>query len=457
MYLILISYCHECGPLVVRTCAVLDRISPHCMYALPPITGVPASCKDSTLPSHGDWTRSAAGSHRPPWSFKGLAVSVDVGVDEADREPVVSFEVSAGQATRAGPQGGVLITMLYVTLARSLAFLSRDTVADQAVCFHRPGRVHTSAAVVRSIVHYRPGTRTRPLEADSYLYPSRQRTSSPGLAKLLMPFPLGGHHGGGGGLGLRDELDCLVEGGYGAQGGLIVGGGGGLQQDEGVGGVLLAEGPGLVVGGPEQACGGRGLEAQGGRAVGLEEGEQLRGQLEQLVGGAGGGVVEGDAGDGLAGEHDGLWWRVVVLKRGGQAGRACGIEDGRPTGWRCRDAGTQAPGYLGATVCQSANPCKRGFDPLQMDFQGRSASARLLGRAREAWRAGGGVNPGGWRMARAERGDGLFTWTTSPLSLPARPLGAGGGGGLEGCSLQERGHMSCRVSPAQIRNLTGQA
>lgn len=45
----------------------------------------------------------------------------------------MSVQGSAGQATNAGTQGGVLIAMLDVTLARSLAFLSRDTVADQAV------------------------------------------------------------------------------------------------------------------------------------------------------------------------------------------------------------------------------------------------------------------------------------------------------------------------------------
>lgn len=135
-----------------------------------------------------------------------------------------------------------------------------------------------------------------------------------------MPFALRSHHGSGGGLGLGDELDRLVEGCDGAQGSRFLAGAGarGLQQDEGVGCILLAEGPGLVVGRLEQARGERGFEAQRRRVVGLEEGEQLRGQLEQLVGRGRWRVVEGDAGDGLAGEHGGESGQLqccVVLSR----------------------------------------------------------------------------------------------------------------------------------------------
>lgn len=147
-----------------------------------------------------------------------------------------------------------------------------------------------------------------------------------------MPFPLGGHDGCRGGCGLGDELDGVVEGCDGAHGGGGRGAGG-LQQDEGVGRVLLAEGPGLVVGGPEQAGGGRGLEAQDGRAVGLEEGEQLRGQLEQPVGGGRRGVVEGDAGDGLAGEHGG--W-MAESRQGNALLLFWGSSSMGEHGWDCK-------------------------------------------------------------------------------------------------------------------------
>lgn len=115
---------------------------------------------------------------------------------------------------------------------------------------------------------------------------------SPRLSEPLMPLPFGSDDGGGRGLGLGNQLDGFVDGSDGVQG---VGVGGGPEQDQGVGGVLLAQGPGPVVGGPQEPCGRGRLEAQGGRVLRLEEGEELGGQLEELVARSGGRVVEGDA------------------------------------------------------------------------------------------------------------------------------------------------------------------
>lgn len=61
---------------------------------------------------------------------------------------------------------------------------------------------------------------------------------------------------------------------------------GGLEQDQGVGGVLLAKGPGLLVGWVAEEAGGRcrfELERLWG-IVGFEEGEELGGQFEKFVG-----------------------------------------------------------------------------------------------------------------------------------------------------------------------------
>lgn len=130
--------------------------------------------------------------------------------------------------------------------------------------------------------------------------PARQ-ARSPRPPEPLVPLPLGRDDGRGSGLGLGHQLDGLVGGGDGVEG--LACGAAGAEQDQGVGGVLLAQGPGPAVGGPEEPRGRGGLEAQGGRAGGLEEGEELRGQLEELVARADGRVVEGDALGVLDGEH----------------------------------------------------------------------------------------------------------------------------------------------------------
>lgn len=103
---------------------------------------------------------------------------------------------------------------------------------------------------------------------------------SPRLPEAFVPLAPRGDGRGDGVLGLGDQLDSLVDGGDGVEGGVI----GRPKEDEGVGGVLLAQRPGLVVGRVADEAGGRGgLQAEGGGRVGLEEGEELRGQLEELV------------------------------------------------------------------------------------------------------------------------------------------------------------------------------
>lgn len=120
----------------------------------------------------------------------------------------------------------------------------------------------------------------------SVLFGSSPRSKSPCLAKPFMPLAPGGNGGGGRVLGLGHQLDGLVEGGDGAEGGRRRRGprGVGAEEYEGVGGVLLAQRPRLVQGGrAEEAGGGGGLEAEGGGVGGLEEGEELGGQFEEFV------------------------------------------------------------------------------------------------------------------------------------------------------------------------------
>lgn len=142
----------------------------------------------------------------------------------------------------------------------------------------------------------------------------KKKPSSPRPPEPLVPLPPGGHDGRGGGLGLGNELDRLVDGGEGVEDLLLLlpgalalaDAGTGTEQDQGVGSVLLAKGPDPAIGGPEEGGGRGGLEAQGGGRLGvavgrLEEGEELWRQLEELVACGGGAVVEGDAPVGLLG------------------------------------------------------------------------------------------------------------------------------------------------------------
>lgn len=102
---------------------------------------------------------------------------------------------------------------------------------------------------------------------------------SPRLSKTFVPLAPRGDSGSSGILGLWHQLDSLVDGGDGVER-LGVGG---VEEDEGVGSIFLAQRPGFVVGSAEEAGGRGGFETERGGVVGLEEGEKVGGQLEQLV------------------------------------------------------------------------------------------------------------------------------------------------------------------------------
>lgn len=81
---------------------------------------------------------------------------------------------------------------------------------------------------------------------------------------------------------------------------------------------------------------------------------------------------------------------------------------------------TQAPGYLALLYAQSANPCKRGFDPCKWIF-----------RADRVWERGrggrGGVNPGNTTAERLwfvyiDRPVQPHTAFSVPLCVSARAL-----------------------------------
>lgn len=98
-----------------------------------------------------------------------------------------------------------------------------------------------------------------------------------------MPLPLGRDLGRHRAVCFRNQLDSLVKGGDGVQAAAAASG---LEEDQGVGGILLAERPGLLVGWVAEQAGGRGrFEVEGCRGrVGFEEGEELGGQFEEFVG-----------------------------------------------------------------------------------------------------------------------------------------------------------------------------
>lgn len=94
-----------------------------------------------------------------------------------------------------------------------------------------------------------------------------------------MPLAPRGDGGGSGILGLWHQLDGLVDGSDGVEGL----GSGGVEEDEGVGSIFLAQRPGFVVGCAEEAGGRGGFKTERGGVVGLEEGEEVGGQFEELV------------------------------------------------------------------------------------------------------------------------------------------------------------------------------
>lgn len=132
------------------------------------------------------------------------------------------------------------------------------------------------------------------------------------LPKAFVPLALHGHGGSSRILGLGHQLDGLVHRSNRMQSVCFRR----LEQDEGVGGVFLAQRPRLLfVGGPEETGGRGGFETERGGFVGLEEGEELRGQLEELVAGPARGVVKwnADCGELAAGLQHSVCSEVVGL------------------------------------------------------------------------------------------------------------------------------------------------
>lgn len=125
--------------------------------------------------------------------------------------------------------------------------------------------------------------------------------SSPRLPKAFMPLAPHGDGRRGGLFGLGYQLDSFVYGGDGVEACLGLGSSSRLEKDERVGGILLAQRPrfGTVVvirgRGPEEAGGRGGFETERRGFVGLEEGEEVRREFEELVACAARGVVKRDA------------------------------------------------------------------------------------------------------------------------------------------------------------------